>query len=189
MKSSFNQWLDVLSEYSSINDITITIVKESIERAKVFDFLWTNSNSSDEHAEWVTDRAPAFFDILRRYAKDREKGIVQSRKFIASNTSVQVLPSLNGSIIIYPNNHPSSATASCYTLPSDGKVDEAKEDVGSNCSDSDDSTDPVKLNNTIEGGHPVPDHPVNKLVFLIGEVVEREIEKAKIDEIMEPIGG
>ena len=140
MTDSFNTWLDNLSIFSSNSGVTITICKEQIKNVKIFDFLWTSANT-EAQMKWTTDHVPAFFDLLRKYAKDREKGITQSRVFLASDTSIHVSPNPDGPITICPNNHPSADTTTCNTLPPDATADKPKEDV---CSSSDDLTDPVE---------------------------------------------
>ena len=66
---SFNTWLDNLSIFSSNSGVTITICKEQIKNVKIFDFLWTSANT-DAQMKWTTDHLPAFFELLRKYAKD-----------------------------------------------------------------------------------------------------------------------
>ena len=129
--------------------------------------------------KWTTDHVPAFFDLLRKYAKDREKGITQSRVFLASDTSIHVSPNPDGPITICPNNHPSADTTTCNTLPPDATADKPKEDV---CSSSDDLTDPVEpvavVTRKTKEPPSVPVNPSIKFAFLLSDEEENELIEA-----------
>ena len=81
VRLNYHYWIYKLAQYSKSHGTTIAIKKEDIKDARVIDSSQSGTSKLDDQMERLTTNTPAFFELLRTHAKEREKDIVPLKDF------------------------------------------------------------------------------------------------------------